>query len=84
MARTKQSQEARSNAEVLKNLVKDQLQFQPEEQLQFQPEDQLQQQNTDKTDDQIFICDANGCESVQSTNLIGDLLFTEYYSDPDE
>ncbi|MEA0970935.1 hypothetical protein Megvenef_00904 [Candidatus Megaera venefica] len=76
MARTKQSQEARSNAEVLKNLVKDQL--------QFQPEDQLQQQNTDKTNDQIFICDANGCESVQSTNLIGDLLFTEYYSDPDE
>ncbi len=75
MARTKQSQEARSNAEVLKSLVNDQLQFQPEDQLQ---------QNTDKTDDPIFICDANGCESIQDTNLIGDLLFTEYYSDPDE
>lgn len=62
MARTKQSQEARSNAEVLKNLVKDQL--------QFQPEDQLQQQNTDKTDDQIFMCDANGCKSIQDTIVI--------------
>jgi len=75
MARTKQSQEARSNAEVLKNLVK--------AQLQFQPDNQLPQQNAAK-DDEIFMCDAYGCEVVQSPNLIGDLLFTEYYSDPDE
>ena len=76
MARTKQSQETRRNAEVLENLIKDHS--------SFQPEDQLQQQNTDKIDDQIFICNSNGCESVQSSNLIGDFLKLEYYSDPDE
>ncbi len=75
MARTKQSQEARSNAEVLKKLVNDQL--------QFQPDNQLPQQNSAK-DDEIFMCDAYGCEVVQSPNLIGDSLKLEYYSDPDE
>ena len=78
MSRTKQSEVGRKEAEVIKNLVKDQL--------QFQPENQFQQESSAETDDTIFICDANGCESVCSTDLIGDFLkfSLESYSDSDE